>query len=85
MALFTFYLCRDDGTAPTFESHEAHSDAEARLQAQLVLAQHPTAAYANVWLAERKVGRVDRSELSMNATELSENDEASWQLNVGME
>lgn len=60
MTVFTIYLCRHDGTAATFEIHEAHSDEQALALAELILARHPTAAYSNVWDGERKVGRVDR-------------------------
>ena len=62
MPMFTIYLCREDGVAAAFEMHIAHSDGQALAMAELILEQHPTAAYANVWEGERKIGRVDRSE-----------------------
>jgi hypothetical protein len=62
MALFTIYLCQDDGTAATFEMREAYSDDQALMLAELVLEHHPTAVFANVWDGERQVGRVNRSE-----------------------
>jgi hypothetical protein len=60
MALYTFYLCHDDGVAPTFEMRDAQADGQALALAELVLEQHSTADFANVWIGDRLVGRVDR-------------------------
>jgi len=55
MALYTFYLCKLDGSATSFEMLELASDSEAPLQAQRMLAEHLSCDYVAVWDDARPV------------------------------
>lgn len=60
MPLFTFYPCRRDGSATTFETFEQSDDAEALIRARQVLAEHASAVEVVAWQGERRVGAVAR-------------------------
>lgn len=55
MTMFTFYLCKEDGSAASFEAFELASDQLARERATAMLAQHTSCAYVNAWRGERKI------------------------------
>ena len=55
MALYTFFLRRHDGDATAFEVHDLPGDAGATAFAARVQAEHPSAAYVEVFLGEREV------------------------------
>lgn len=57
MPIYTFYPCRPDGSAPTFEAFDLESDVEAQRRAIELLAQHPSCAYVTVWQGDREVLR----------------------------
>jgi hypothetical protein len=55
VALYTFYLCKIDGSSSSFEMWEAASDKEARPVAQRMLAEHLSCDYVAVWADQRPV------------------------------
>ena len=55
LTLYTFFLCRDDGSAHAFEAHEMRDDAAALALAAAILADHASAAYVNVYDGDRQV------------------------------
>jgi len=67
MPLYSFFPCRSDGTSVSFETSEVRDDAEAFIQAGLLLQQHTTAAYVAVWLGDRSVCSVPRDVASVQA------------------
>lgn len=55
MPMYTFYLCRPDGGPTGLEAFELGTDAQARLHAFRVLAEHQSCAYVTVWDDDRPV------------------------------
>jgi hypothetical protein len=55
VALYTFFLRRADGDATSFEAHDLPGDADAARHAAGVHAQHPSAAYVEVFHGDREV------------------------------
>jgi hypothetical protein len=55
MAVFTFYICKQDGSAASFEAFELESDTDAPDRANAMLAEHLSCAFVSVWQGERKV------------------------------
>lgn len=55
MPLYTFYPCKPDGSAPSFEAFDLVSDDAAALFARSLLFEHPCAAWMSVWRDERQV------------------------------
>ena len=64
MTMFTFYLCKADGSAASFEAFDLGSDRLARQRAGAMLAQHPSCAYVNAWRGDRKVWTERRDDAS---------------------
>ena len=71
MAVYTFYLCRPDGSAASFEAFELASDAEARRRAPQILAEHPSCAYVAVWDGDRCVATRHRKATAAPALQRS--------------
>lgn len=55
MALYTFFFCKADGTAPTFESHELPTDDAAAAHSELLLKQHRSCSHVLVCEGDRDV------------------------------
>jgi len=55
MPIYTFYCCKHDGSATTFEAHPLDSDQQVRGKAALIAGQHPTCAYVTVFDDDREV------------------------------
>ena len=55
MPFYTFYCCRPDGAAPSFEAYELHSDEAAAERAAELLDRHPSASHIAVCLDDREV------------------------------
>jgi len=53
MAMYTFYLCNQDGGATSFEAFELASDEKAAERALKLLDEHPGCAYVAVWDGDR--------------------------------
>lgn len=60
MALYSFYPCQRNGSSLSFEAYDVRDDAEAFVQAIIMLQQHTTAAYVAVWCGERSICLVPR-------------------------
>ena len=60
MTLYTFYLCRPNGDASSFETFDLDDDVAAYDEAAVMLDQHRSAAHVAVWCGERKVCTVPR-------------------------
>ena len=59
--LYTFYACKPDGDALTFEALELPGDTEAVARAERVLAEHASCAYVEVWEEGRQVATARRA------------------------
>ena len=57
MELYTFYPCKADGSAASFETFHLPDDAAALDRAAAVLSQHASCAYVAVWCGDRLVAR----------------------------
>lgn len=55
MPLYTFFPCKPDGTAPSFEAFNLASDEAAALFARSLLFEHPAAASMSVWRDDQQV------------------------------
>ena len=55
MAVYTFYCCRPDGAAPSFEVFDVGSDEAAAARAAQLLETHPSASHISVFQDEREV------------------------------
>jgi PAS domain S-box-containing protein len=55
MPIYTFYCCKPDGSATTFEAHVLKGDDAAHERATLLVRQHPSCAYVAVFDADREV------------------------------
>jgi hypothetical protein len=60
VAIYTFFLCRDDKAATTFEALELPGDRHAAEAATSVLAEHHSAQYVAIWQCDRLIGQVSR-------------------------
>ncbi len=60
MPIYTFYPCKADGDATSFDAADLRSDAQARIHALRVLAQHASCSHVVVWLGDRQVLTCDR-------------------------
>ena len=60
MAIYTFYPCQTDGSAASFEAFDMADETGLAARAAMLLAEHPTCAYVNVWCADRKVLQLGR-------------------------
>ena len=60
MNIYTFYFCRDDGAATSFEAVDLPSDHSTGEVAERMLLQHPSCAYVAVWEGDRFVSRIKR-------------------------
>jgi len=58
--LYTFYPCKADGAAVSFETFHLPDDDAARTRAALVLDQHESCACVTVWCGDRLVARRGR-------------------------
>jgi len=67
MALYSFYPCQMNGSSLSFETYDVRGDAEAFVQAILLLQQHSNAAYVAVWRGERSVCSVPRDHAGVAA------------------
>lgn len=65
MAIYTFFLSRDDKAAITFEAFELAGDDHAGEIAASVLAEHPSASHLSIWQGDRPLGQVSRSDVSL--------------------
>ena len=61
MTVYTYFLRQADHVAASFEAFEAADDAGARALAGAVCAQHPSAAYVDVYDGDRLILRLDRA------------------------
>lgn len=68
MALYTFYLCRPDGGAASFEAFELASDAQAQRRAPQLLAEHQSCAYVAIWDGDRPVATLHRTAHALDRT-----------------
>jgi hypothetical protein len=55
MPVFTFYICKRDGSSASFEAFELESDKDAPDRATAMLAEHLSCAFVSVWQGERRV------------------------------
>ena len=55
MRIYTFYFCRADGAAPSFEVYELADDAAAGACARRLLDEHPSCSHVLVCQDERDV------------------------------
>lgn len=55
VTIYTFYCCKADGSATTFEAHELADDDLARDRASVLARLHPSCAYVAVYDADRLV------------------------------
>ena len=55
MPIYTFYFCKADGSATTFEAHLLDGDDAARTYAEVLARQHPSCAYVALFEADREV------------------------------
>lgn len=60
VAIYTFFLCRDDKGAATFEALDLPGDHHAAEAAASVLAEHHSARYVAIWQSDRLIGQVSR-------------------------
>lgn len=68
VALYTFYLCKDDGGAATFAAFDLAADQDATPIANSLLADHRSAAYVSVWERDRQVAEVTRDRCARSQT-----------------
>ena len=61
MPLYAYYFCREDGSAPAFEVHEADTAAQARARAPGLLQTHPSCAYVTVYEDEQELFTLRRA------------------------
>jgi hypothetical protein len=64
LPVYTFYCCRPDGAAPSFEMFELASDEAAAERAAQLLATHPSASHIAVCDGDREVLVERRSSVS---------------------
>jgi len=57
MPMYTFYCCKPDGSATTFEAHVLKGDEAAHDRASLLVRQHASCAYVAVFEADREVAK----------------------------
>lgn len=69
MPLYTFYPCRLDDASLAFESYELQDDDQAAIRGDVILTQHPSAAFVVVWSGDRKVCSVDRARSALTGSE----------------
>ena len=62
MSLYTFFLCKPNGDASSFQKVDLNDDAAAYEHSAAVLDQHLSAAYVAVWIGARKICAVARDE-----------------------
>jgi hypothetical protein len=55
MAMYVFYLVRQNGCSPSFEAFELSGDEAAPETALKLLGEHPGCAYVAVWEGDRQV------------------------------
>jgi hypothetical protein len=55
MPLYTFYHCKPDGSAASFETAHLPDDLSASVRARDILAEHLSCAYVTVWAGEEKL------------------------------
>jgi hypothetical protein len=55
LPLYTFYPCKPDGSAASFETADFEDDFSASRYARDVLDEHRSCAYVAVWIGEEKV------------------------------
>ena len=60
MTIYTFYVCKPDGTAPTFVVHELASDRLAAEQGDALLGEHASCSSIIVCDDDREVCRLER-------------------------
>jgi PAS domain S-box-containing protein len=60
MPMYTFYCCKPDGSATTFEAHALKGDEAARERAGLLVRQHASCAYVAIFEADREVAQARR-------------------------
>ena len=68
MNLYTFFICKQDGSATTFEVRELASDAPVGDYVDAVLREH-ACSYVSVWCGDRPVMTRSRSPLHTSAFE----------------
>ncbi|MDB5450340.1 MAG: hypothetical protein JWQ52_1468 [Phenylobacterium sp.] len=61
MTVYTYFLRQAGGMAASFEAFEAADDAVARALAGAICAQHPSAAYVDVYDGDRLILRLERA------------------------
>jgi len=59
--MYTFYCCRPDGDAPSFEAHELASDEAAAREAARLIEQHASCSHVIVFEGEREVATHHRA------------------------
>ena len=53
--MYTFYLCKPDGSSNSFEMFELPSDKWAALRASVLLTEHPSCAHVALWRGDRQI------------------------------
>jgi hypothetical protein len=67
VAIYTFYCCRPDGSAPSFEVYDLPSDEAAAHRALALLGTHPSAAHIAVCQDDRELLVQRRERLAASA------------------
>lgn len=65
MPLYTFYHCKPDGSAGSFETAQLPDDVSAGVRARAILDEHLSCAYVTVWAGEEKLEERHRSTLPL--------------------
>jgi hypothetical protein len=60
MPLYTFYHCKLDGSAASFDTVDLPDDVSARRRALAALDEHLSCAFVTVWSGEKKVAERHR-------------------------
>ncbi len=55
MAMYTFYLCKPDGSSNSLEMFELPSDRWAALRATVLLTEHPSCDHVALWREDRQI------------------------------
>ena len=69
MAIYTFYPCRDDGSAATFEAFDLSGDDDTAPVAATVLVRHPSATFVSIYEADRRIGQIRRGPAASDLTQ----------------
>jgi hypothetical protein len=65
VAIYTFFLGRDDAAAATFEAFDLAGDDHAAEMAASVLSGHSSAEHVSIWQDDRPLGQISRSDIHL--------------------